>query len=196
MPTHHEDALRAATDAILESEEPRRLVVAGPGAGKTYLFRESLHRLTGEREQRLVLTFINNLKNDLERDLGTLAQVFTFHGFCRSLLHRSAPIRGALTEHFHYFPQLPSLIKSDWELTHDEAAPHFVGMMRTLSITEAFDFYLQRANYYDAVSFDYSVFRTYDALKQHLVRSSRLSRVGRRIPGLQQTRSGVHRVIV
>ena len=59
-------------------------MVAGPGAGKTFLFRESLSRLSGDRNRHLVLTFINNLKIDLERELGSLAQVFTFHGFCHS----------------------------------------------------------------------------------------------------------------
>ena len=152
---------------ILQSNESRRLVVAGPGAGKTFLFRESLQRLAGKREHRLVLTFINNLKNDLDRELGALAQVFTFHGFCRSLLHRSAPIRGELTEHFYYFPQIPLLIISDWQLVHSVQVPQFVDMMHKLEVTEELDFYLRRANYYNAVGFDDSVFRTYIALAEH-----------------------------
>jgi ATP-dependent exoDNAse (exonuclease V) beta subunit len=39
--------------------------------------------------------------------------------------------------------------------------------MRTLATDEALGFYLQRANYYDAVSFDDSVFRAYEALRQN-----------------------------
>ncbi len=131
------------------------------------MFCESLQRLAGEREHRLVLTFINNLKNDLDRELGALARVSTFHGFCRSLLQRSAPIRGELTEHFYYLPRLPFLIIKDWQLVHGVPAPQFVDMMCKLKITEELDFYLQRANYYDAVGFDDSVFRTYVALAQN-----------------------------
>jgi hypothetical protein len=51
--------LKAATDRVLASKSRKKLVVAGPGAGKTYLFRELLKSADGSSEQRLVLTFIN-----------------------------------------------------------------------------------------------------------------------------------------
>jgi superfamily II DNA or RNA helicase len=60
--------LKAATDRVLASKSRRKLVVAGPGAGKTYLFRELLKSADGSSEQRLVLTFINTLKDDLESE--------------------------------------------------------------------------------------------------------------------------------
>ena len=35
--------LAAAIDRILASKNPKKLIVAGPGAGKTYLFKELLN---------------------------------------------------------------------------------------------------------------------------------------------------------
>jgi hypothetical protein len=35
----------------------------------------------------LALTFIGNLVADLERALGDIADVFTFHGFCKRQTH-------------------------------------------------------------------------------------------------------------
>lgn len=71
--------LKEAVDKVLASKSRKKLVVAGPGAGKTTLFRKLLEAAIGQRENRLVLTFINNLKDDLERTLGDISQVFTLH---------------------------------------------------------------------------------------------------------------------
>jgi sigma54-dependent transcription regulator len=81
-------ALDEAIERILASKSPKKLVVAGPGAGKTTLFRKLLDASAGRADHRLVLTFINNLKADLEGSLGDTARVFTLHGYCQQLLHR------------------------------------------------------------------------------------------------------------
>ena len=67
--------LEAAIDAVLSSTSPKRLIIAGPGAGKTTLFRRLLDDLNVEDRKCLALTFINNLKDDLEQALAGLAQV-------------------------------------------------------------------------------------------------------------------------
>jgi superfamily I DNA/RNA helicase len=154
--------LRTATDAILNSPAAKKVVVAGPGTGKTYLFRKILERF--DDQDTLVLTFINNLKNDLERDLGELAHVFTFHGYCRHLLHKHPSLRLGLSDHFEYFPPLVLLVKRDWEILKGTEAPPFDGLMRDLVLPDITNFYLERADYYDAVSFDDSVFRVYNRL--------------------------------
>ena len=162
-----EDELKAAVDAVINSTAVKKIVVAGPGAGKTWLFRKLLENCPGDPDERLILTFINNLKNDLEKDLGDLAQVYTFHGYCRWLLHQKASLRAGLTEHFHYFPSLASLIKEDWELARDRKAPHFVGMMRELTDGEEISFYISRSDYYNAVAFDDSVFRVLKGFQKY-----------------------------
>jgi superfamily I DNA/RNA helicase len=167
MPESVEDQLKAAVDAVINSTAIKKIIVAGPGAGKTWLFRKLLENCAGNSDERLILTFINSLKNDLAKDLGDLAQVYTFHGYCRRLLHQKASLRVGLTEDFHYFPSLASLIKEDWELARDRKAPHFVAMMREVTDGEELSFYISRADYYDAVSFDDSVFRVLKRFQEY-----------------------------
>lgn len=167
MPTGEEKELGAAVDRVLESKSRKKLVVAGPGAGKTTLFRKLLEQAPGELDARLVLTFITNLKADLERSLGDLASVATLHGYCQSLLRRHAELRDGMTADFTCHPQLTSLIKQDWQWLNESAAPMFVERMRSLALTEADEeFYLDRSAYYDALDFDDSVYRVVRRLSE------------------------------
>jgi superfamily I DNA/RNA helicase len=164
--------LQGAIEAILDSQSPKKLVIAGPGTGKTSLFKKILKLTPGNSDQRVVLTFINNLRNDLENDLGDLAQVFTLHSFCLSALYRNAKLRGSLSSSFRCFPGLASLIANDWKVIEKSEAPHFVGEMRSLAQNNNIKFYLDRGNYYDAVDFDDSVFRAYKGFESRHVMPS------------------------
>ena len=88
-----ETELQEATEVVLKSTSRKKLVIAGPGAGKTTLFRKLLEQQEGARENHLVITFVNNLKSDLERSLGDLSEVYTLHGYCQSLLHKHEALR-------------------------------------------------------------------------------------------------------
>src|SRR5438034_2357123 len=158
--------LKEAIERILQSPSRKKLVVAGPGTGKTTLFRALLEAASGDQKTRLVLTFINNLKNDLQKGLSDLASIYTLHGYCQGLLKRHSDLRAGLAKDFLCFPGLASLIKIDWEYLKNEPAPQFVTLMRGLVAGKAMDSYLDRANYYDAVDFDDSVYRTYSELKK------------------------------
>jgi superfamily I DNA/RNA helicase len=152
--------LKAATDGILASKSSKKLVVAGPGAGKTYLFKELLKAAEGTAHERLVLTFINTLKGDLERNLGDASQVFTLHGYCQYLLRSNVTLRSGLSEQFRCYPGLRGLIPRDWMFLHGTNSPTFVQLMRDLECTDdQKEFYIERCNYYDAVDFDDSVYR-------------------------------------
>lgn len=159
--------LKEAVDRILASNSRKKLVVAGPGTGKTTLFRALLESGSGNSKTRLVLTFINNLKNDLEKNLSDLARINTLHGYCQGLLKRREDLRSGLSSEFICFPGLASLIKSDWEYLKAETAPQFVALMRSLVAGEEVGFYLQRGNFYDAVDFDDSIYRTYIELRKN-----------------------------
>lgn len=163
--------LKKAIDRILASKARKKLVVAGPGAGKTTLFRQLLDSTAGNVEKRLVVTFINNLKSDLERTLGDAARVFTLHGYCQHLLYLHGGLRNGLSANFKCYPTinprrgLVSLIKTDWTWLQDSDAPEFVSLMRDFGCSAEQDaFYFDRANYYDAVDFDDSVYRTHRQL--------------------------------
>jgi superfamily I DNA/RNA helicase len=166
MASQAEDQLREAVDRILQSTSRKKLLVAGPGTGKTTVFRKLLEASRGNSDTRLVLTFINNLKEDLGRSLSDLAKTSTLHGYCQSLLHRRGAVRIGLTGEFRCLPGLASLIKDDWGYLRGEPVPHFVDQMRALKIGEDLEFYLVRGNYYDAVDFDDSVFRVYRRLEE------------------------------
>lgn len=96
------------TQAILESDAPKRLIVAGPGTGKTYTFQRALEDIEGEA---IALTFINNLADELSDDLQGLAEARTFHSFCKALLHQHPS--GGLTAGFEYLPTLFELLAKD-----------------------------------------------------------------------------------
>ena len=124
--------LKEAIERILQSPSRKKLVVAGPGTGKTTLFRALLELGSGSQKTRLVLTFINNLKNDLGKSLSDLASIYTLHGYCQGLLKRHSDLRRVLTGDFLCFPGLASLIKIDWEYLKNETAPQFIALMRSL----------------------------------------------------------------
>jgi superfamily I DNA/RNA helicase len=154
-----ETELAVAIERVLNSTSRKKLVIAGPGTGKTSLFRKMLELDSGEPSRRIVLTFINNLKNDLEADLAGLARVFTLHSYCLGLMHRHAELRAPLSSSFHCCPGLASLIAQDWAHIHNSEAPQFVGEMRKLAEENHIPFYLARGEYYDAVDFDDTVYR-------------------------------------
>src|SRR6266550_4092702 len=166
---HEEDEfqreLQAAIDLVVQSNHPKKIVVAGPGAGKTSLFKTLLSKSkeANKEASHLVVTFISALADELRHDLSGMADVFTFHAHCKQSLHRNPNLREGLTEDFRVFPKLPSLIKSDWLFLHagDQAPPHFVKLMRQAVDCIETRFFLDRSNYYDAVSFDDMVFRVY-----------------------------------
>lgn len=159
-----EAELGAAIDAVLSSPSNKKLVIAGPGTGKTTLFKRLLELTPGDPNKRIVLTFINNLKDELENDLGGLAQVFTLHAYCLRLLHCDPALRGTLSPDFRCFPGLASVIAEDWEVITRGDAPKFVGEMRALSNENKIQSYLARGEYYDAVDFDDTVYRVYTGL--------------------------------
>ena len=162
------DELKEAVERVLRSTSRKKLVVAGPGAGKTTLFQKLLEGTGGGRDERLVLTFINNLKSELDRSLSALAHVNTLHGYCLSLLYRTAALRSGLTGDFICYPGLVSFIKEDSEWIRGGDPPTFVDQFRDLSLPKELEvFYLERARYYDAVDFDDSVYRVYRGLEAH-----------------------------
>jgi superfamily I DNA/RNA helicase len=58
---HFERQLGAAVDAVVTSRTAKKIVVAGPGTGKTWLFKRLLEADAGEPDAYLVLTFIRCL---------------------------------------------------------------------------------------------------------------------------------------
>ena len=89
------------TDAILQSVAHKKIIVAGPGTGKTFLFGEICKKING---QKLILSFINELVNDLRQSLSDLAEVRTLHSFARGMLKAD------------FFVKLTEVIEMDFKL--------------------------------------------------------------------------------
>src|SRR5207245_1941614 len=144
MSNDQQRELDKAIEKIIRSQSRKRLIVAGPGTGKTRVYRKLLQSAACDRKMKLVLTYLINLKNELDENLSDLAGVFTFHGYCHFLLRKSGELQSGLTKDFKYFPGLASLIKEDWEITNKGESPKFVGLMRDLQEGGLTDFYLER----------------------------------------------------
>lgn len=134
-----------AVDAILGSTARHKVVVAGPGTGKTFLFRKICQVTEGDI---LALTFINNLARDLDHELGDLAECCTFHALCKKLIYQ-LPVPPI--DKFIYFPKIEDIVESDKAILEPE-----IGRLRDAFEDFLLDdpripFFLQRAHYYEAV---------------------------------------------
>lgn len=146
-------ARKRYTDLILNSSAKNKVIVAGPGTGKSFTFK-SLVTLKGT--DSLALTFVNNLANDLAEDLSGLAQVHTFHGYCKSLLYKIS-VDGVKVP-FNYFPKLPLIIDSDAVILASHLQD-FEKAIQKLDEGETINFFIDRANYYNAVGHNDAVYR-------------------------------------
>ena len=164
----HEEELRSASSKIISSNHPKKILVAGPGAGKTTSFLRLLEARKYKKEKCLIFTFLGVLKKDLEVKLERLASVFTFHGYCLSLLKRFPELRENISNSFNCFPRLTEIIAEDWRLLENENVPDFVKYFQSATHNKYTDFFISRSNYYDAVSFDDSVFRVWSAFERNI----------------------------
>jgi AAA domain len=124
--------------SILESRAKKKVVVAGPGTGKTFLFKEILRG----KGSCLTLTFVNALVEDLSLELNGLSEVKTLHSFARSLIKRLTKKEIAI------FPKLPEVIAEDAMTLLKEAVDFNRLFHERDDKNEGIEFYRQRKNYY------------------------------------------------
>lgn len=126
-----------ATDRILNHSGRKKVVVAGPGTGKTHLFKQVFATKAGEK--LLTLTFINALVEDLALELSGISEVRTLHGFALSIFKARAKI----------FPTLPHVIQEDGEVLLGKKV-NFAAKIHDIDETDGdLDFYSDRRKYYD-----------------------------------------------
>lgn len=129
-------------DDILNSESRNKIVVAGPGTGKTYLFKEILKN----KKKSLTLTFVNALVEDLSLDLYGLSDVKTLHGFARGILGRTKEDESK--NKIKIFPKLSQIIKEDAKILLNEEID-FDSIFHNLDDKdEEIKFYKTRKDYY------------------------------------------------
>lgn len=137
-------------DKILNSEASKKLIVAGPGTGKTYTFGQVLKKTGGENN--IAMTFIRRLVEDMSIELSEHAKIYTFHKYCKMTLHQQL---GSFT----LFPYLPIIIESDATILGlgFNCFPDKFQLLQT--DCPDVEFYMSRSDYYSAISFDDCVFR-------------------------------------
>lgn len=146
-------------DAILNDPSGKKIVVAGPGTGKTYLFKQILKG----KDKALTLTFVNALVEDLSLELCGISEVRTLHSFAR----------GALTKQkkeVQLFPKLPEVIREDAKiLTGDEI--DFNYLFHNLEESPYLEFYQKRKAYYECYSYSdiiYEIVKCYESDKNKI----------------------------
>lgn len=104
----HEKERAKDSDKILKSSHPRKVVLAGPGTGKSFLFKEAIKRKKAQGgHDFLAITFIGNLTDELADDLAGLAETTTLHGFARGFALRNCPAG------WEYYPRMREVIDED-----------------------------------------------------------------------------------
>jgi superfamily I DNA/RNA helicase len=133
-----EEESKKFIDAILKSASYKKIVVAGPGTGKTYLFRNILEG----KNNSLTLTFINALVEDLSLELYGMSDVKTLHSFARSVLRRNIG-------NVKVFPKLSEVIKEDALFLLEKEVDFDSLFYNRDDENEYIDFYKKRKDYYD-----------------------------------------------
>lgn len=154
-------------EAIITTAKDKKIIVAGPGTGKTHTFSELLKHLPADGKA-IVFTLINNLVFDLKKELSSIGnsniKATTFHGFCREMLHSKIHFEAG----FEYFPKLTRLICTDADLLAvGFSKKDFDKSFANLDENKAMEFYLERADYYNASSHNDAVFKVYNFLKEN-----------------------------
>jgi hypothetical protein len=153
-----EAAREAATKRITTSPHPLRVVVAGPGTGKTTAFAEALRNAGGG----IALTFLRVLARDLDRSLGDLASSSTFHRYAKALVHSLSPV--GLTGAFPLYPPLLQLESEDLALL-GEGSPSSNDIKKAIQDLDGGSALPRRAlelgTYYNAAGFEDIVYRVY-----------------------------------
>jgi superfamily I DNA/RNA helicase len=124
-------------DAVLSSISNNKIVVGGPGTGKTYLFKKLLEG----KKNSLTLTFINHLVEDLSLELCGLSEVRTLHSFAHSVLSRHS-------KGIKIFPDLWKVIKEDAIILLNEEVDFNELFHNRLDKNEYIEFYKKRRKYY------------------------------------------------
>jgi superfamily I DNA/RNA helicase len=144
--------------AILESTAKKKLIVAGPGTGKTFTFGQVIKGNGGDAN--LVMTFIRKLAEDMEKDLGEHAEVKTFHRYCKKILHEQ-------NGRVELVPYLTKIVERDSDLLDKELSGFDAKFQMLEEDSPELSFYIKRGDYYEVVSFNDSVYRLYRLLRKN-----------------------------
>ena len=148
-------------DEVLRSCSKKRIVVAGPGTGKTYLFKMILEG----KKDTLTLSFVNALVEELSLELCGLSDVKTLHSFALSVL------KEAKQENIKIFPELTKVIEQDARTLLKEEIDFDHLFHNKVDKKKHIEFYKKRKDYYKHYGFTdivFAVVRYFEKNKQKI----------------------------
>ena len=157
---HEKHALKrtAYIEKILNSDAQKKLIVAGPGTGKSFLFQQICKRKLEEGESKiLALSFINELVDDLSQDLYQLAEVKTLHSFALSKIPGDK----------NMFFRLGNVIEGDYAVASGKDIDFNRIFCNLINDEENLKFYSKRRKYYNFFSPDCSVYTLIKIFEQN-----------------------------
>ncbi|MGD0786153.1 MAG: UvrD-helicase domain-containing protein [Sedimentisphaerales bacterium] len=147
--TELETEKRKYTEAILNSDSGKKIIVAGPGTGKSSIFQEICRdNLKKGKTKNLVLSFINELVDDLRLDLHNLAEVKTLHSFALANIPKNKNI----------FMDLGLVIEDDYEIVYNKKIDYKKLLCNLIDSKDDLEFYSKRRKYYDHFGPDCSIY--------------------------------------
>jgi len=144
-------------DAIVNSTSRKKVVVAGPGTGKTYLFK----RIIEGKNNALALTFVNALVEDLSLELYGMSDVKTLHSFARSELGK------VKKKSVKIHPKLSAVVKEDAKVVLKKDVDFDYLFHNREDENENIEFYKKRKNYYDHYGYSDIIFGLVKYLEQN-----------------------------
>jgi superfamily II DNA or RNA helicase len=147
--TEHEFHRKEYTDAILNSTADRKIIISGPGTGKSFLFQEICKKnIEQGKDKNLTLSFINELVDDLKKDLYQLSEVKTLHSFALGCISGDRKI----------FIKLGRIIEGDYKIATGEKIDFDEVFCNLIEDEDSLSFYSKRRKYYDFFSPNCSVY--------------------------------------
>lgn len=149
---------------ILSLKTEKKLILGGPGTGKTFLFHCALENFPKEANI-LVITFIKNLVDELEKRLSDIPnnkiEIRTLHSFCKGFLLSKI-------HSYNYLPKLPEIIKNDYSLVEcDFDERNYSRALVNLEENDEVEKYFSRATYYDCVCHDDALYKVFQYLNSN-----------------------------
>ena len=147
-----EDERNEQTKEIINSSQEKRLVISGPGTGKTFVFDKIIKK--SPSGNKIVLTFIRRLITDIDQKIQIEGTCKTFHEFAKGLLHSQ---KGS----FDLQPYLSDIIKKDADFLGLDLEEFDTKFQELDEYGPEIPFYIKRGNYYQTVSFNDSIYRLF-----------------------------------
>lgn len=146
---------------MLSSTTLKKVIVAGPGTGKSFLFPIICEDIQKRGESKiLALSFINELVDDLAKDLYLyrMAEVKTLHSFALSQFSKG---------NRKFYLNIESIIGEDYNIIKGKVIKFKEILCNLIEDKDALGFYSKRRKYYDSFGPNCSVYALVKHFKEN-----------------------------